>query len=201
MRRYDREPQGRRDPRTGETYYLHQAVHESRANERASGYVDPFDEFGGRAHEYRDEELEGFERSAQRLADEQSSRPDYARPPRELVDLKGPTTKSGPFAGFTKKLEMLLRPHNAVREIVATLGPMRDGRFDPRDTLETRGAFFVETIEDEDHYAMMKDPPSTSKEIEKESFEADEGSLEALIQERLRFVVKKNPLSYRFYFA
>lgn len=201
MRRYDREPQGRVNPSTGETYYLHQAVHESRPNERGSDYVDPYAEFGNRAHEYRDEEIAGFERSARRLADEQAARPDYSRPPRELVDLHGPATGSGPFAGFTRKLELLLRPHNAVREIVATLGPMRGDQPDPRETLEMRGAFFLESTGGEEHYSMMKDPPSTSKQIEEESFEVDEGSLEALIQERLRFAVKLNPSSYRFYFA
>lgn len=200
MSRYDREPQGRVDPRTGEPYYLHQAVHESRPGERASGYVDPFSEFGNRAHEYRSEEVEGFVRSARRITRDQTTRPEYSRPSREQIDFEeGPTARSGPFAGFTRKLELLLRPHNAVREIVATLGPIRDDYSHLRSELEMRGAFYLETIDGEERYSMMKDPPSASKPIEDESFELDEDSLEALIQERLKFAVRTNPFSYRFY--
>ncbi len=200
MSQYDREPQGRRDPLTGETYYLH--VPESNRREKGSGYVDPFAENGQAAIDYRPEEIAGFERSAERVARTQSTRPDYERPiARPRVEIDGPLSELEPFASFTRKLELLLRPRNSVREIIATLGPMRGDQASPRAMLETRGVFFLETVDDEEHYTMMKDPPKSVSSIEEETFDVDDGTLEALIQERLRVAVRLNPFFYRFYFA
>lgn len=191
------------DGHTGETYYRHARESASGAPRGATGYVDPFDEFGQRAFEYRPEEIEGFDRVAERVAREQAARPGYFRPPRERLTVAGPKIASGPFALFTRKLERMLRAHNAVREIVATLGPAPAGdRESPREILKARGAFFLRLEGSSEHYAMMEDPPNPKKPIEEESFEIDAASLEALIQERLRFSVTLGPSrEYKFYFA
>lgn len=202
--RYDNEPQARVDARTGETYYLHVGDGNSRRGARSdSGYVDPFEEFGQREIEYRPEELEGFDRVATRVARERSERGQTRSPPlRERLELEGDSVAIGPFAGFTKKLERLIHPHRAVREIVATLGPKRGDQSSPRIELEPRGCFFQEEREDgEEIYAMMQDPPKHLNPIKEEAFEMDSGSVEAIIQERLRISIKLKPFSYRFYFV
>ena len=216
MQVYDKEPQGRKSKITGETYYLHQALHESKKKEHASGYVDPYEEFRNRAHEYRPEEIEGFERSAQKLAHDQSSRPTYSRPSRKHVTFDDDADdntigiNSGPFAGLTQKMEHLIHPHNAVREIMAFLGPLQNREISSihlRTELEALGAFFLRVSteglhKEEEIYTMMKDPPAVSKPIEDESFDLDEGTLEALIQERLRFSIRKTPrFQFQFYFV
>jgi hypothetical protein len=202
-RRYDLEPQARIDERTGETYYLHQATHESRPNERATGYVDPYAEFNQRAYDYRPEEIEGFERVTARLARDRGARGETrSPPPRTRLAFDGERLRVGPFAGFTKKLEELIHPQRGVREVVATLGPKRGDQPSPRRELEGRGCFFQEECEDgTERYAMMKSPPKNVEPLKDEEIELDAASLEAVIQEHLRVVVKLAPFSYRFYWV
>lgn len=200
---YDAEPQARTDPLTGATYYVH--VDESDPRERPrSGYVDPIEEGGGRAIVYREDEIADFyDVLHNRLAPSQAERRQGAPPRPERMQIAIACEEGdGPFAGFAPKLIAKLRAHIAVREIVAELGPRRE--MPSHDLMKSRGAFFLEESEGDEIYTMMKDPPSNAKNIEDESFDLDAGSLEALIQERLRFRargVDGSRIAFRFFFV
>lgn len=192
--------QARIDPRTGATYYTH-APESDRRTPVARGYVDPTEEFGARAFEYQQGEIDDFERTTREFA---SRRVAPIPEPAAKNTLSGHVLSNGPFARFTEKLKDLVRRRNTIRELIGILGPMGGGVNvpSPRTQVDYHGAFFLKTIPNGGEiYTLMADPPAPTRTLADETFELDDSSLEALIQERMRIELKFTPtFSYRFYF-
>jgi hypothetical protein len=207
--------QERTDPLTGARYFVRVPESAGPSARPASGYVDPIaEEFRSRDIAYDRREIADFEavvqeRYARPAAERRGPRPP---PPKGLWDAAGAGAgddgDDGPFRDMTPAMRSLLRRRLAVREVVAALGPQPPRARSVRELMRACGAFLLlpegEARDDPgaETYAMMEDPPPPARELREEKFCADDDSaLEAVVQERLRVLVRYDPFRYKFSWA